>query len=63
MKTFNDLFALVLTALIGGLWAAHGAGLIALPEIILGATLSIQTLIVQFYFRRAPPGNSTPPPP
>jgi len=54
IKTFNDVLALVLGVMFPTLWVLHGLGTICLPDIALGATITLETLIVQFYFRRAP---------
>lgn len=54
---YNDALALILLAAIVGLWVAVGRGWIELPGEILGGTLTTFALIVQFYFRRAPPKN------
>ena len=35
-----------------GIWIAHGIGVIQVPEIVLGATVSIETMIAMFYFRK-----------
>jgi hypothetical protein len=54
IKTFNDFLALLLIFLIIGLWILQGKGIItAMPE-VSGATIATFTLIVQFYFRKAP---------
>jgi len=55
IKTFNDILALVIGAgVFPAMWILYGTGCIVLPDIILGATISLETLIVQFYFRRKP---------
>ncbi len=57
LKNFNDLLALILVVLIVGLWVLQGKGVInAMPE-VSGATIATFTLVVQYYFRRAPPTN------
>ncbi len=50
-KSFNDLFALVLTGLILGIWLSRAN----LPADVNGALVVVFTLIVQYYFRKAPP--------
>ncbi len=61
-KSFNDFFAVFLVFLIICLWVLQGRGIIsAMPE-ISGATIATFTLIVQYYFRRAPPTNGSQPP-
>lgn len=55
MKNFNDLLAIIISVVVfPGLWVAHGAGAINLPSEAMGATVVLETLIIQFYFRRAP---------
>ena len=67
-KTWNDTLSLLLLVVIPGLWVAQGYKLITLPGEIIGALIATWTLIIQFYFRRAPPDkgnerldNTTPP--
>jgi len=56
-KNFNDFLAVILVCLIVCLWVLQGRGIIlAMPE-ISGATIATFTIIVQYYFRRAPPTN------
>jgi len=35
-----------------GLWALQGLGIVNIPEGVIGATIAIETLIAQFYFRK-----------
>lgn len=58
-KRFNDLLALVLVALIFGLWAAILAYKLPGGE-ILGATITVLGLIANFYFRKSPPPEPKP---
>ena len=53
--SFRNLFALVVWTTSVALFALHGAGVLELPEMVLGALVSIDTLIVQFYFRKKGP--------
>lgn len=54
-KRINDLLALLLlTAILPVLWVLHGRGIINLPGEVLGGTIAGYTLILQFYFRKAP---------
>lgn len=56
-KTYNDILALVLVVLIVGLWIIQGLKIIdQMPE-VSGATIATFTLVVQYYFRKAPPGG------
>jgi hypothetical protein len=60
IKNFNDLLAIILVALIVALWIVQGLKWIDLNEAVSGSLISIFTLIVQYYFRRAPPTNGAP---
>lgn len=61
-KTWNDRLALLLLLAIPGLWILSGRGIIALPAEVVGALIATWTLVVQYYFRKAPPEapNGTP---
>jgi len=39
------------------LWILQGKGLIALPDSIIGMTIALETLVFNFYFRKAGPGK------
>lgn len=53
---FNNLLALlVLIIIIPGLWVVTGLGVISLPGEVIGATIAGWTLVLQFFFRKAPP--------
>lgn len=55
IKTFNDALAVLMSVVVfPGLWIAHGGHWITLPSEAMGATVVLETLIIQFYFRRAP---------
>jgi hypothetical protein len=62
LKRINDLLALIILVLIiPGLWVVDGLGLLQVNPEVLGATIAAWTLILQFYFRKAPPaGGATP---
>ena len=54
VKNFRDLLALLVGVLVfPGLWALQGLGIVAIPEVVIGATVSIETMIAMFYFRKA----------
>jgi hypothetical protein len=59
-QTFNDFFALFVVALIVALWIVQGISAITLRDDVNGALVVLFTLIVQYYFRRAPPDKPTP---
>ena len=53
-KNFRDWLAFFLAVLvIPGLWVLEGVGMVNFQDGILVATLPIETLIIQFYFRKA----------
>ncbi len=54
LKNQRDLLSVLLgVVILPGIWILQGAGIIAVPEIVLGATVSIETMIAMFYFRKA----------
>ena len=54
IKNFRNLLALLVAVIVfPGIWTAQGLGLLNLPGEVLGATIAIETLIGQFYFRKA----------
>jgi len=53
LKNHRDLLSVLLgVVVLPGIWIMHGIGLIVVPEIVIGATIAAETLIVQFYFRK-----------
>ena len=55
MKTFRDRLAiLVAVIIIPLLWVGQGLGSLQLPGEVVGATIAIETLIANFYFRKKP---------
>lgn len=53
-KSINDLLALLIAvAVFPALWVLHGRGIIVLPGEVIGVTIAAETLIIQFYFRKA----------
>ena len=61
--TFNDRLALLLLPGIPGLWLYQAISGRALPGEINGALIATWTLVVQYYFRRAPAGGNGGAPP
>jgi len=54
LKKFRDLLAVLLgVVVIPGIWVMQGIGILALPGEVVGATIAGETLIIQFYFRKA----------
>ena len=58
-KTWNDRLSLLLIVGLPVMWGANRW--LALDAVILGATISVWTLVAQYYFRQRPP-DATPPP-
>lgn len=53
LKNHRDLLSILLgVVVLPGIWVAHGLNVVVVPEIVLGATIAAETLIVQFYFRK-----------
>jgi len=53
-QNFNDFLALILVFLIVALWLVQGCTNINLRDDVNGALVVLFTLVVQYYFRRAP---------
>ena len=60
-KTFNDRLAIVLLVMILLLWLLQPLAKFSLPDAVNGALIVAFTLILQYYFRRSPPTDSTKP--
>ena len=56
-KSWNDILALLLLVVIPLLWGLQGLKVIALAGEVTGALIATWTMVVQYYFRRAPPTN------
>ena len=52
---FRNLFALVVWGSIVATWILHGAGLVKLPEQVIGAEIVIAQTVVFFYYRKKGP--------
>jgi len=53
-KNHRDLLSVLLgVVVLPSIWAFQGLGMVALPGEVIGATIAIETLIAQFYFRKA----------
>lgn len=65
-KTFNDTLAIVVIFLFVLLWIGDAIlrsvypNFVGFGEGIMGATISLVTLIVQYYFRRKEPQDEPP---
>ncbi len=53
-NNWNDVLSIVLIVLIVALWAIQGVKIIALRDDVNGALVVLFTLVVQYYFRKAP---------
>jgi len=54
-KSFNDRLGLLILILIPVLWLCQGKGWVSLAPEVTGALIATWTLVIQFYFRKAPP--------
>lgn len=53
IKNFRNLLALLIGVIVfPAIWVLQGLGYLALPEAVIGATIAIETLVAQFYFRK-----------
>lgn len=54
LKNFRDLLAILVGVVVfPGIWIGQGLGYLNLPGEVIGATIAIETLVGQFYFRKA----------
>lgn len=54
IKNFRDVLALLLGVIVfPGIWIGQGLGYLVLPGEVLGVTIVLETLIGQFFFRKA----------
>jgi len=54
LKTHRDLLAILLGVIIIPLiWILQGIGMLTLSGEVVGATIAIETLVAQFYFRKS----------
>lgn len=59
IKINSALALLLLVIVIPGLWIAQGLGKLNMPGEVSGALIAAFTLIVQYYFRKAPTPDSS----
>jgi len=52
MNARNILSVATILLVFPTLWVLHGKGIILLPETVIGMTISVETLMVNFYFRK-----------
>ena len=62
-RSYNDRLALLMVLGIPGMWLYQAVSGHALPGEVNGALIATWTLVVQYYFRRAPPGANGGAPP
>ena len=61
-KNYRDLLALLLGVIVfPGMWIVQGFGWVNIPESVIGSSIAIETLIAQFYYRRATAQEENPP--
>ena len=54
IKNIRDLLAILMGVVVfPGLWILEGLSIISVPNGMLVATLPLETMIIQFYFRKA----------
>ena len=54
VENFRDIMALLVGVVVfPAIWILQGLGWLQLAGEVMGATIAIETLIAQFYFRRA----------
>ena len=58
-KTWNDRLSLLLIVGIPVMWACNRW--LTLEAVIIGATISVWTLVAQYYFRQRPPDQAEKP--
>jgi len=59
IKNFRNLLALLIAVLVfPAIWILNGMGIITVQGEVIGATIAIETLIGQFYFRKTPEGET-----
>ena len=52
MNARNLLSIATVLLVFPALWILHGKGIIVLPETVIGMTITVETLMVNFYFRK-----------
>ena len=62
-KAFNDRLALLVLIGIPVLWLLDGKGWVTLNPQVMGALILSWGIVIQYYFRRAPPNTDGPPAP
>ena len=54
IKNFRNLLALLIAVIVfPGIWIMQGLGMLTLPGEVIGMTIALETLVGQFYFRKA----------
>jgi hypothetical protein len=53
IRNFRDVLAILIGVVVfPGLWALQGISYLNMPEGVIGATIVLETLIGQFYYRK-----------
>lgn len=61
IKNFRNLLALLIAVVVfPAIWVLQGLGMLTLPGEIIGVTVSIETMIFVFYFRKKGQEEETP---
>ena len=59
LKNHRDLLSILLgVVVLPGIWVLQGLGWMQLPGEVIGATIAIETLIANFYFRKKAEGEA-----
>jgi len=53
-QNWNDTIALILILIIPTIWVLCGGGIIQIEDAVSGALIVTWTMVVQYYFRKAP---------
>ena len=60
IKNFRNLLALLVAVIVfPTIWVLQGLGLLNMPGEILGVTVSVETMIAVFYFRKKGADDTT----
>jgi len=61
IKNFRNLLALLIAVIVfPSVWVLQGLGMLILPGEVIGMTIAVETMIAQFYFRKASTAEETP---
>jgi len=58
LKNHRDLLSILLgVVVLPAIWVLQGLGYLTLPGEVIGATIAVETLIANFYFRKKQEGE------